>query len=171
MLPGMCARNYVRVHLESCLCPYKNIMILTLMEFRLESDSTSVTWINAIDRGGLWHLNDDVFALYCDIEYEIRRHLTTTRSVPHEGFKHRSLMASPAMKACSSSGVFSLQSWTHTVANCLRDMIIELYVTVRGFAWSNPRRKQSRKLKALENHCSLPQPAEETLQRVLTESV
>ena len=106
------------------------------MEFRLESDSTSKTWINAIDRDGLWRVNDDVFALFCDIEYEIRRHLTTTRSVPHEGFKQEILDGLTSNEDVQFQWCVLFAELDTTTANCLWDMIIELYVTVRGFAFA-----------------------------------
>ena len=35
------------------------------------------TWTNMIDRGGLWHVKDEAFSLFCAVEEEIRKNLPT----------------------------------------------------------------------------------------------
>ena len=80
----------VRTRLESSSHPNKDDMILTVMEFRgngIESESASEGWTNAINRGGLWTVHDDVFVLVCIMQEEIRRHLTTARSSSCRGLK------------------------------------------------------------------------------------
>ncbi len=69
--------------------PHKKDLILTLIEFRgdgLESLHPSEDWTNAVDRGGLWHVSDDVFVFFCYIEEEIRHHLSLSAS-RHDNFK------------------------------------------------------------------------------------
>ncbi len=42
-----------------------------------ESDEEQGTeqWANAIDRGGLWHINDNTYFIFYLMEEEIRKHL------------------------------------------------------------------------------------------------
>ena len=75
--------------LESSSIHHKTDMILTLMEFGgkgLESEHASEEWMKALDRGGLWHVTDEVFYLFCYIEEDIRHHLTLL-SARHDGVK------------------------------------------------------------------------------------
>lgn len=69
----------VREKLESSSVPQKNDMIITLMEFRgsgMHSQHECEEWTNSIDRGGLWHVSDDVFTFFCYMEEEIRCYFT-----------------------------------------------------------------------------------------------
>ena len=126
---------------HSTSSPDKNDMILTLMEFRgdgIESDSASEAWTNAIDGEGLWHVSDDVFTLFCVMEEEIRCHLTvtTTRTGPHEGLKEIFDGLARSDDVQFQWYVLSAELDTAT-ADRLRDMIVELYVTICRFAFAN----------------------------------
>ncbi len=41
----------------------------------MDEDTGTEDWINKIDRGGLWHVNDDVHSLFLEMEYEAKRFL------------------------------------------------------------------------------------------------
>ena len=73
----------VRDKLDKSSMAHKNDLILTLYEFRghgSESHDESEDWVNTLDRGGLWHVTDDVFLLFCYMEEEVRQHLSLTSS-------------------------------------------------------------------------------------------
>ena len=60
----MCRKSLDK--LESSSIHHKTDMILTLMELGgkgLESEHASEDWMKALDRGGLWHVTDEVFYL------------------------------------------------------------------------------------------------------------
>ena len=82
-----CAIRYV----AGCVCrnvchkielssmPHKKDLILTLYEFRgngLQSQHVSEEWVDILDRGGLWHVSDEVFILFCHIEEEVRQYFS-----------------------------------------------------------------------------------------------
>lgn len=45
-------------------------------------DNASDNWLKLVDRGGLWHINDKVFAVFTIMEEHIRQHLSTLSSKP-----------------------------------------------------------------------------------------
>jgi hypothetical protein len=49
-------------------------IIMDLCGDEMDSEGTE-TWTNELDRGGLWHINDQAHAVFIIIEGEIRRHL------------------------------------------------------------------------------------------------
>ena len=62
--------------LETSSHKEKDNMILLLMECagdELDEDRGTETWTNMIDRGGLWHINDQTYSLFGIIEEEIRK--------------------------------------------------------------------------------------------------
>ena len=98
-----CATRYVagyvcrKVHdkLKSSKMPPKNDLLLTLYEFTGSGGSEmgqgftdpSENWIDAIDRGGLWHVTDQVYVWFCYVEEEIRRHFTITSQAGFDEMK------------------------------------------------------------------------------------
>ena len=43
-------------------------------------DDTSDNWLKLVDRDGLWHINDKVFAVFTIMEEHIRQQLSTLSS-------------------------------------------------------------------------------------------
>ena len=39
---------------------------------RVDARNSSEEWMNKLDKGGLWHINDDVFNLFVAIEFEAK---------------------------------------------------------------------------------------------------
>ncbi len=91
--------------------------------------ATVLKWTNSIDRGGLWHVTDDVFTFFCCMEEEIRHYLTISNP---KGKDVKEVIGG----VVNNEDV--LFQWCleldDLVAQKLRDM---LYVTIRGFAFSN----------------------------------
>ena len=67
-----CAICYVAGYVRRNVChkielysmPHKKDLLLTLYEFRgngLQSQHVSEEWVDILDRGGLWHVSDEVF--------------------------------------------------------------------------------------------------------------
>ena len=57
---------------------HKEEMILFMTELsgdEWNEERGSEEWVNAIDRGGLWHVNDETYNIFCLIEEDIRKYL------------------------------------------------------------------------------------------------
>ena len=128
----------IREKLEPSTVPQKNDMILTLMEFRgsgIHSQHESEKWTNLIDRGGLWHVTDDVFSFFLSMEEEIRHFFTLNNP---KGTERKEVIGAVVT---NEDVLFEWCMLTveldDNVAQKLRDMIVELYVTIRGFSFSN----------------------------------
>ncbi len=64
--------------MKSSSLPHKDAMILLMCEFsgdKLDEEQGTEQWTNAIDRGGLWHVNDNTYFIFYLMEEEIRKHL------------------------------------------------------------------------------------------------
>ena len=125
----------LRHRFEKSHHPKKTDMILFLFEFAGdELCGNTEEWINSIDRGGLQHVNDLTYNLFVTIEEEIRRLLTL--GCNKEDFK----------KETTTKAVFEsndvLFTWcllsagiSDDIATVVLHEIVELYVTIRGFAF------------------------------------
>lgn len=131
----------VRDRLESTRIPHKNDLIITLYEFRgngVESVDASEDWVDTIDRGGLWHVTDEVYVLFCCIEEEIRRHFTVTaQHAGHEGFKDRVIQHLKENEDVLFQWCILSIELDDELSLVLLNMILELYVTIRGHAFAN----------------------------------
>ena len=58
----MCRK--VRVKLESSSVPHKDDMILHLAGDEGDECTGTEEWLNAVNRGGLWHVNDGTYYLF-----------------------------------------------------------------------------------------------------------
>ena len=128
----------VQQRLETSTHPRKDEMVLLLMECAGDELSENVgteTWTNMIDRGGLWHINDQTYSIFNIMEDEMRRFFRLDVQRPHEGMKDT------AMKALLKSD--DLFEWCliaveadDDISTLVLEKIVELYVTVRGFAFA-----------------------------------
>ena len=129
----------VRDKLESSSIIHKNDLILTLYEFKgngIGAHHASEDWIDTLDRGGLWHATDNVFYFFCCIEEVIRRHFRLSAS-QYEGLKVKILDDIKCDEDVLFQWCLLTTELDDDLAVKLRDMIIELYVTIRGFAFAN----------------------------------
>ena len=130
----------IREKLERTKIQGKNDMLLTLFEFRssIHSEDQSEDWIKAIDRGGLWHVIDDVYVLFCYIEENIRAEVADitaeTWCEEHKQKLMDSLKVDEDIQFQWEVLVYELET---VVAQKLLQMLLELYITVRGFAFAN----------------------------------
>ena len=77
---GYVCRN-IHNKLETSLLPEKQEMMMCIMGLvdDEEGGDESELWLNAIDRGGLWHVNDSTYTLFAIAEEETRRYFTTRK--------------------------------------------------------------------------------------------
>ncbi len=117
----------------------KDEMALLMIEFygdELDDDATE-EWTNQIDRGGLWHINNDMYLVFVIIEDEIRNYL----HVKALGEINESTKKTILDALRSNEDLLSL--WGMLTAHYGNDVpievlkqICELYVTVRGFSFA-----------------------------------
>ena len=115
--------------------PLRKELILCLAEFTEESDGehASEDWLNAIDRGGLKHVSDIVYMLFVAMELTLRKHLNRTNAsaLPElTGFTPTIASNDDVLFYWSMLSV----NWEENVAEELLHMIIEHWITLRGFS-------------------------------------
>ena len=102
------------------------------------SPSSSTDWINAVDRGGLLHVSEGTSMFFLAMEEVVREHLHANK-IPamKDGYK------SMVIKAITESEDVKFH-WCLLTAECededskaVFDMIIELWITVRGFSFTS----------------------------------
>ena len=68
--------RHLRKIIEASAHPLKEEMILCLMSMVKDKSDTSEghceEWTNLVDRGGLWHVRENVFCFFLSLEEEIR---------------------------------------------------------------------------------------------------
>lgn len=119
----------------------KEEMMLFFVELSGDEDDENrgtEEWTNRIDRGGLWHINDNAYLIFSIFEEEIRKHLKVSalKSL-NDTIKKKIVDAILANEEL-------LFQWTLLSANAddavgmdILKRICELYLTVRGFAFSS----------------------------------
>ena len=132
----------VRVNLEaSNSIPNKDDMILCVMELsgdEMDEDRGTEEWTNLIDRGGLWHVNDQTYSVFYAMEEVIRQHLTTAAvSKQKEGARKQLTSSILQNEEVLFQWCILARDTDEGVATTLLEKIVELYVTIRGFAFAN----------------------------------
>lgn len=100
-------------------------------------DQGTETWTNEIDRGGLWHISDDTYAVFIILEDVIRHHLRV------KAIKKLDERTKKTVMDAILSNEDLLFQWALVSANAddsigmdlLKEMST-LYLTVRGFAFA-----------------------------------
>lgn len=152
---GYVCRN-LRRKLERSSHPLKEELVVGIMDLlNCEDDNDdkeeacSETWLNTVDRGGLWHVSDETFMVFQSMEEVVRQHFRK--------WKVRSLSSGgkQALVSKISTDEDVRFYWCIVAADfgeaeekILLDMIIDLWITVRGFAFVSgwiEQYKQSKK--------------------------
>ena len=96
-----------------------------------EDPGPSTEWICAIDRGGLTHINNVTFELFLTMEYCIRNLVLA-------GSEYRDVQAqlkqNDDILFCWS---VLTASWSDDIATTILDMIIDLWIVIRGFSMAS----------------------------------
>ena len=121
----------------------KEAILLCLSELQKEMSVDDINndeghWIDRIDRGGLWHVNENTFTLFFIIEVEIRHHFTE-RVPENNDEKKEKILHSLYMDEDLQHHWAQMLSTIHheNIRLMLLQRIIHLYVTIRGFAFTN----------------------------------
>lgn len=134
----------VQENIESSSLPDKDDMILFMIELsgdEMDDEAGTETWTNLIDRGGLWHVNDNTYLIFYIMEEEIRRHLKITAITK---LKFNEETRKSILEAILANEDLLFQ-WTLMIEAAVADdsigmavlrRIATLYLTVRGFAFA-----------------------------------
>ena len=71
----VCRKVYTKVN--NSRHPNKEELLSCIMELVERGDvepSSSTDWVREVDRGGLWHVNESTYMLFCAMEEEFRHH-------------------------------------------------------------------------------------------------
>ena len=117
----------------------KSEIVLLLMECagdELEETGGTKTWMNMVDRGGLWHINDQTYSIFVFIEEELRRFFTCDPCRQRDGIKDVAMETIlQSNDLCFEWGLIAFEVDSDIAMLVLRKTV-ELYVTVRGFAFA-----------------------------------
>eukprot|EP00731_Ephydatia_muelleri_P024487 Em0016g758a len=132
-------------------CKKKKIELLNCIGDMLESDdsvqSDSTNWIKCVDRGGLTFVNSQTFELFLAMELEVRSHLQGPG-------KPVNFMSDIAPKVKNNEDVLFCwsmlsSSWDEESSKTLFKMVVDLWLTIRGYstasAWIEKSRSRRRK--------------------------
>ena len=140
--------------------PKKDELIFLLMECagdEANEEGGTETWLNLVDRGGLWHVNDLTYGLFMIMEEVIRQYFSTSERATTVNVIRDSLLKSNdilfqwSLIAAVSDG---------DVESTVLFEIIKLYVTIRGYAFTKScmelykqaKRKTIQKSRALRSN-------------------
>lgn len=115
---------------KSALSNKKDLLLSLheLIETDGENPASTAEWLNAINRGGLFCINEVHLTFFVALEYEVRSHI-------HAG-QELGVVRSELQQSEDVLFHWSLiaATWDDEVAAKLMTMIVELWVTVRGFS-------------------------------------
>lgn len=127
----------VQAKIKSSSLPRKDDMILFICDFSGDEwDEAQGTeeWTNAVDRGGLWHINDDTYSIFFLMEEEIRNHLKVSKAKAlNKETKKKLLDAILTNEDLLFQWSLISARVDDDVGSAVLQKIVELYVTIRGF--------------------------------------
>lgn len=115
-------------------------MIFLLLEFAgdevVEGGDTKA-WTNIIDRGGLWHINDQTYSLFVALEEECQRFSISASNKEDRGTRKALTEAIMQSEDVLFHWCLISTNSDDDVAAVVLQKIVDLYVTVRGFAFAS----------------------------------
>lgn len=115
----------------------KEVMVLYLSDLNgSDKSGDGEEWINAINRGGLWQVNEEVFQTFMIIEEIVREELCLEKCV------YETKKAQIIEKVMTNDDVlhqwsFCMSDAGENVSNAILHKVVELYITIRGFAFAS----------------------------------
>ena len=142
---GYVPRALIKKITKSHLSNKKDLLLSLneLIECDGENPASSADWLNAINCGGLFCISDITFDFFVSLEYEVRAHIHAGQEI---GVIHSALQQSEDVLFHWS---MITATWDNEVAIKLMEMIVKLWITVRGFslasAWIEQYKKVTKK--------------------------
>ena len=129
--PELWAKSY-----ESLQHPLRAEITLCLLDLVDDADDMedqSKEWFRAIDRGGLTHVNDMTYQVFLAMELRVRQNLRCGKSLN---------LADIRKELCEDEDVLFYWSmvsadWDEEESEALLAMIVNLWVTIRGFSYAS----------------------------------
>ena len=123
----------------------------------MSEDGGTETWLNMVDRGGLWHVNDQTYGLFVSMEELARQYFCTSERATAIKIIQDSILKSNDLLFQWS--LISADS-DDDVASTVLFEIVKLYTTIRGFAFAKTcmeqykqaKRKTTQKSRALRSN-------------------
>ena len=105
-----------------------------------ESAGNNEEWLDSVDRGGLWHVRENTFYFFCALEEEVQLQLKQLAQSAHAARK-RMIEAITASDDVQFYWLIVTADFDddddEEVKSVLLSMIIELYLTMRGFSFAS----------------------------------
>ena len=127
--------RHLRKQLQRSAHPNKaefELCLLDLNDAEISTDD-SEDWVRSIDRGGLKYVSDMTYMVFMSMEQEVRKHLKigkVSQGPQRETIeRHIKKNTDVLFYWCIVSA-----EWEDTTASTLLDMIVTLWVTIRGFS-------------------------------------
>ena len=159
----------VRQKITESSLPHKEDMLLLTIALcgdEADEDRGTETWMNEIDRGGLWHISDDTYSVFLILEYQIRCHLQVTALKKlDETTKITIIDATLANEDLLFQWALVSANAHDFIGTAVLKKIVTLYITIRGFAFATScleiykqrHRKNVQKSKALRREVKDPE--------------
>lgn len=132
----------IRTELEKSSICGKDEMIYCIMSFggdEEDEEGETEVWLNATDRGGLWHVSDTTYVFFAIVEEVTRRFFTTRqldRLSSHENPKKEMVDYLLQDGDILFQWSFLTTSLPGSLESVLLEKVIQLYVTIRGFGFA-----------------------------------
>lgn len=131
----------VQEKIKASSLPNKEDMLLFISDMsgdEWDEEKGTEVWTNGIDRGGLWHINDNVYTMFYLIEENIRKHLKvqsakklnmdTKDTILDDIYTNEDILFQWSLLSASVD---------ENVGMIILQKIANLYVTIRGFAFAS----------------------------------
>ena len=151
----------LRSKLERSSHPLKEELILCMLDLTDEDGvaDESQDWLQEIDRGGLKHVNSNMYLLMAAMELELQvlLHQAGTQQIK---LKEKAIASIQANKDVLLRWSILSADWEAEEEQALFPMIVDLWVTMRGFAFASAwvekhkerSKKTSQKSKGIRKH-------------------
>jgi len=110
------------------------LCLLDLLDDGEDEHTESHEWILSLDRGGLKHINNLCYQLFVAMELEIRRHLNPDKPANFIDEVQASILSNEDVLFYWS---MIASDWEEEENAALLPMVVNLWVTVRGFAYAS----------------------------------
>ena len=110
------------------------LCLIDLLESSEEAYDDSSDWVNSIDRGGLNHVSNNMSTLLSCMELVVKHHLATN-ATPHD-FNMKDQLTAKITTNHNVEFYWDLisENWREEDSKVLLNHIIDLWITIRGFA-------------------------------------
>ena len=129
----------VKDKLEASSSLSKNDMLMCLVDMGGDEmdDGGTEDWVNAIDRGGLWHVNDQTYNVFVAIEEVVRTYLHPAAATKVNDSKKIIIDSILGDEDVQFQWCMITTALEEAVSQELLLEISTLFVTVRGFAFAS----------------------------------